>query len=113
MISLAEARRLCPELVLQEQSQAAEIARLQARIDWFERQVFGASSERRALEILDMGQQLWLAGMLPSAVSSDPSAARTCAQWPSRSVAWLNSLSCFTAAVVEWERPSKILSYQL
>ena len=60
MISLAEARRLCPELVLQEQSQVAEIARLKARIDWFERQVFGASSERRALEILDMGQQLWL-----------------------------------------------------
>ncbi len=76
MISLAEARRLCPELVLQEQSQVAEIARLKARIDWFERQVFGASSERRALEILDMGQQLWL-GLELLPVPVEPPAATT------------------------------------
>jgi transposase len=60
VITLAEARRLCPELLAREQSQQAKIAELTAQLDWFRRQVWGASSEKRAMAILNLGQQLWL-----------------------------------------------------
>lgn len=63
VISLADARRICPDVVKLEQIQRAQkvkIEELQAQLDWLQRQVWGAKSERRALEVLNLGHQLWL-----------------------------------------------------
>lgn len=69
MLTMAEAVRLSPET-------AGHIERLEARIRWFERQVWGAKSERRAFEVLDLGQQLWLGQeLLP--VPTEPPAIST------------------------------------
>lgn len=73
-ISLADALRICPEVVVLEQTRAAQaerIAQLEARIQWLERQYFGAMSERRAVEAVNLGHQLWL-GMELMPVPADP-----------------------------------------
>lgn len=41
-------------------AQAERIERQQEQLDWFKRQVFGARSERRILDVLTPAQQLWL-----------------------------------------------------
>jgi hypothetical protein len=42
-------------------------------VQWFERQYWGAKSERRALETLNLGQQLWLGlELLPTPVEPPP-----------------------------------------
>ena len=63
VISLADAKRFCPDVLKLEQIQQAQrvkIQELQGQLDWLQRQVWGAKSERRALEVLNMGHQLWL-----------------------------------------------------
>ena len=79
IITLADARLICPEVVKLEQVQQAQqlrIEELQAQIDWLQRQVWGARSERRAMEVLNSGHQLWLGQeLLP--ISVDPPARST------------------------------------
>lgn len=60
MLTLAEARRLCPDIARLEQAFQSRIDEQQAQIDWLTRQVWGATSEKRAKEVLNLGHQLWL-----------------------------------------------------
>lgn len=60
MITLAEARRLCPELVAHERALEQRVLEQQARIDWLLRQAWGALSEKRAIDLLSISDQLWL-----------------------------------------------------
>jgi len=76
MITLAEAKVLCPDvnaLLVQQRQQQQRIEQLEAQVQWFERQYWGAKSERRALETLNLGQQLWLGlELLPTPVEPPP-----------------------------------------
>jgi len=80
MISLDEARGICPQLRKLEQTQAERIAELEARIRWFERQVWGARSERRAAEAVNLGHQLWLGMELLSVPVEPPPPSTTVKQ---------------------------------
>jgi transposase len=76
VLTLAQARELCPELVQRELAFERRIAQQQYQIDWFKRQVWGAKSEQRAMETLNLGHQLWLGQeLLP--VPVDPPARST------------------------------------
>lgn len=47
-------------LLQQLAAQAERIERQQRQLDWYQRQLFGARSERRILDLLTPAQQLWL-----------------------------------------------------
>ena len=76
MLTLEEARALCPDIARMEQGYQRRLEEQQGRIDWLERQYWGASSEKRAKEILNLGHQLWL-GQELMPVPVDPPARTT------------------------------------
>lgn len=48
------------ELLAHVESMGQQMQAMQQQLDWFKRQLFGARSERRILDILTPAQQLWL-----------------------------------------------------
>jgi transposase len=76
MLTLEQARELCPDIARLEQSHKRRVEELEAQLEWLKRQVWGAKSEKRAKEILNLGGQLWL-GQELMPVPVDPPAKKT------------------------------------